>query len=649
MRQDYRFMKPAWRAALLLLCACLLPRSASALVNYDTGQRQIKGVQLLQDYNDPNAFYYVPQFPRLSTREDGTFEFLCLKYVSSAGGASGGLFHALVEFTLPPDVVLELEKELKKQVPAARIVGPVPLLPAGEGGEEGMGSFQVVSAVLADKEKGGFATRVITSGKAPLSPNSKAVVAAVLSPQGATLLWDSLSGPTSDVSVSINAYYEAAVQGYNAKITADVSAVYEHFSRVVNVQKDFTRRQLRNVVDDMQRTGTLKVEVFDRTAGTGLKASDMDGILQAVTGKLTELMFDQKNGWAAEPQRETAVETEQIQGRQDRGWFARTFLGAEDTKYYTDDQYVLKKRQDIRRSTFTLTLAKNSTLRVPVNTSGNLGGLYSALGRDPRYFRVVDLADPAFEFRPVHFQVDGEFLDSFNEAVNFVTVNVRKVYGGDQPTFSRSLVFSGAEVAAGKGMQEVSFPRLGRTGADWVEYEYQVRWSLRDAPTVSVPAEPDRWIRSRDAVVALAPPFTRRVVEIEADRQLFKDRRVATAVVEFATLLANKPRIQRRTTLRANDADSVRRVAVYHDRDTPVGLRVSWYSPERGQQGERLRLLDSDFLYLTPPALSAQPSATAAPTPEPPTPAATAPTRSPAPTPTPVATPTPERKRGGSR
>ena len=52
-------------------------------------------------------------------------------------------------------------------------------------------------------------------------------------------------------------------------------------------------------------------------------------------------------------------------------------------------------------------LAKSSTIKVPVDTAGNLGGLYTALKNDPRYFRIVDLDDPAFEFRPVHFQVDG--------------------------------------------------------------------------------------------------------------------------------------------------------------------------------------------------------------------------------------------------
>src|SRR5574338_1024910 len=170
---------------------CLLVIAAVptvALVNFDQGQRTIKRFQLLQDTSHPNVYYYVPKFPRLATRDDGTLEFLCLKYVDATGTANGGLFHALIEFSLPPEIVVDLEKELKKDVPQARIAGPVPLMQTMENGEEGIGSFQVVSAVLADKEKGGFSRSLITSGKAPLTPGSKAVVAAMLNQQGATLL-----------------------------------------------------------------------------------------------------------------------------------------------------------------------------------------------------------------------------------------------------------------------------------------------------------------------------------------------------------------------------------------------------------------------------------------------------------------------------
>ena len=591
---------------LVLALVLAMTAAPRALVNYDTGQRTIDGVQLLQDASDPSAYYYIPQFPRLATKADGTFEFVCLKYVGGTSATNGGLFHALVEFTLPPEVVESLEKKLKQQVPNGRIAGPVPLMQALDNGEEGVGSFQVVSAILANKEKGEFTRSVVTSGKAPLMQGSKAVVAALLNEQGATLLWNSLNGPTSDVSVAIHAYYEAAVKAYNAKVTASVETVYNHFSRIANRQQDFTKRQLRNVVDELQRSGDLKIDVLDRSAGLGLKPDEMAGILQLVTDKLVELMFDHKSGWSADPPREAAVEANQIMGRQDRGWFASTFLGADDTKYYTDDQYVLKRRTDITRNAFTLTLGKSATVKVPVDTAGNLGGLYAALKNDPRYFRIVDMNDPAFEFRPVHFQVDGEYVDAFQDSLNFVAVNFRKSYP-DRPAFGKALTFTNADIKAGKTVQDVAFPRLGAEGTDWTDYEYQVRWAIRDGSTVSVPAADDKWVKARDAAIALTPPFEKRVLVLDADRSQFGPSGIATAVVEAGTILGGKPRLQRKAILRAGDADTTTTVAVYRDRGTDAIVRITWHA-KNGREEIKTEVLESGYLYLTPPDLTKGPS-----------------------------------------
>jgi len=191
-------------------------------------------------------------------------------------------------------------------------------------------------------------------------------------------------------------------------------------------------------------------------------------------------------------------------------------------------------------------------------------------------------------------------------------VNFRKSYA-DGPAVTKSLHFSHADIEAGRTVQDVSFPRLGAAGTDWLKYEYQVRWSVRDRPTISVPPNEEQWISSSDAAVALVPPFEKRVVEIDADRALFRDRAVATAVVEFASILANKPRLERKATLRAADAESTTSVSIYSDRGEPIAYRVSWHAPDRTVQGS-LQLLDTGYLYLTPPERPAPPPA---PAPEP--------------------------------
>ena len=69
-------------------------------------------------------------------------------------------------------------------------------------------------------------------------------------------------------------------------------------------------------------------------------------------------------------------------------------------------------------------------------------------------------------------------------------------------------------------------------------------------------------------------------------------------------MLGGKPRLQRKAILRATDAAPTTKVAVYHDRETPVAVRVSWHSPAGKTEGSS-RCSSPTTCYLTPPAASA--------------------------------------------
>jgi hypothetical protein len=283
----------------------------------------------------------------------------------------------------------------------------------------------------------------------------------------------------------------------------------------------------------------------------------------------------------------------------EQGWLTSALGIVEDTRYYTDTRFVLKQRKDIQRNTFSVNLSRSTTIRVPLDTAGNLGGLYEASRDDPRYFRVVNLEDSVFEKRGILFQLDASYLDAFKSTINFVTVNFRKQYA-DQPEVSRSLVFNHDDVAQGRTLQEVLYPRLGATESDWRDYEYQLRWSVRDRPTIAVPPDEAAWTRSQDPAVSLVPPFQRRVIEIDADRAVFDEHGVRAAIVEFNSTLAGQPYRNARARLRAADAESTTRLALFHDRDAEVTWRVTWHT-KGGTRREAPQKLDTDYLLILPP------------------------------------------------
>ena len=585
----------------------LLPIGLMSQVNYDEGRLMINGIQLLQDSNQPDTYYYIPDYPRLATKEDGDFELMCTKYIGQEGNASGGLFHTLIQFDLPEEVLNELEKELKEKKGGAKIAGPVPMKQALKDGEDGIASFKIVSSILNNVDgKNPFTQNVITSGHAPLYKNSKAAIAAKLNQEGATLLWESLQGKTSDISVVVSGYYEAKVKGYNAVVSADMSTVYEHYSKVYSNQKEYTKRQMRKITDEMVQQQKLNIDVFDRSSGLGIKTDDMSSILSLITDKLIELMFDAEMGWAKQPEKETAVEQGQILGRRKRGFFSKVFGGARDEKYVTDNQFVLKNRSDIKVNKFYLNLSKSTTIKVPVYSSGNISGLYEVFKEDPsskdKYFRVVNLDDVDFSKREIIFQLDGEYVDTFNEILNSVTVSFKKHYGEDHSDVTKDIIINRTDLEAGKDYKNIFYPRLGIKESDWLDYEYQISWNLKgNNKTIRLPKSEDKWLKANDASIALTPPFKKRTVQIDADRTFFKDAEVQACSVRFFTILNGQPNPQGTVVLRKNDTENTSKINLYHDANEPVAYQVNWYK-KSGPTTESLKSLDSDYLFLLPPS-----------------------------------------------
>jgi len=583
------FRKPGFFTFCLLLLFLAAP--AWGLVNYEAGQLELNGVLLLQDANEANVYYYLPPAPRVSERADGGLELSLVKFVDPKGDTSGGLLHMLVTFTLPEDELETLREALKKENGKARLAGPVPLHQAEEG------SFTIISGSLSDK---GFTRSLISSGRAPVTPGAKAAVAATLSAHGATLLWESLTKPTSDVSVALRTHYEAVLPSFQAKISADISTVYEHFSKVKNRQEDYTKRQLRDIMDELVRDGVINVEIFDRLPEDSANKA-MQSLVDLATTKLTEIIFDQQTGFTAIPEKEKAVESGQIAGRQQKGWLAKLFTSTGNQKYYTDNQYVLKKRTDINRAMFNINLTRRAVVNVPVDTAGNISGLYHEFKENPEMFRVVNLADPAFQKRDVYFRIDGDFSGVFEDMMNFAGISVLKKYK-DHEDATGELIFTREDIREGKLSKFWRYARLGEKDEAWLNYGYRTTWSIQGQHQIKHPDKEGEWVESSDPIITIAPPLTRLDLELDADRFLFEDAGIRSATLEVKYRIFNREIPPKRlTVMRATDAESVSRAVLFHDLGKDVFYRVNWY-PSKGQpiKGDWQKL-DETYLVLVPP------------------------------------------------
>ena len=570
--------------------------TAKSLVRLEEGSQTINGVQLLQDFQDPKRYYYVPTVPRLAQNSDGSFQLLCMKYVDVGGKSSGGLFHALIDFTLPEETVKELQSKLQKRMPGAVIMGMVSLVPPESStvGGEATAGFSVVSAILKNQS---FTQSTISSGRAPLTPGSRAAIAAILTPQGATLLFDSLTQSASDVSVAISGTFEAAVVGFNAKITAEYSSITRHFSEFRNKQSGFTRETLRKEVDELRKSGVIKVEVLDRSSTlAGFKANEMNAIVDVVTTRIADAMFEQKPGISPAPVGDDARIT--IPGRQERGFLGTLLAGSGDKEYVTDQQFFLKERTDTKQAKFEVILTKSGTVKVPVYSAGNLRIQHDSLKDDPRYFRTVNLADSAFELRDVFFQVDPDTASAFSDTINYVTVSLRKTYT-DNPETIRQVTFTADKVKQGAAPVSMNYPRLGEPSEKAMDYEYRVTWSLRGREPFSFPSE-NGWAKSSQHLQILRPPLEKYEITLESEKSAWLESGIVAVNVMAEIELRGKTS-QKRILLRAQESESSKVLVIYGDSAAKHKITKTWVFKDGRQITEVDPASDSIYLNLRGP------------------------------------------------
>ncbi|MGH9888636.1 MAG: hypothetical protein ACREBE_24095, partial [bacterium] len=148
-------------------------------------------------------------------------------------------------------------------------------------------------------------------------------------------------------------------------------------------------------------------------------------------------------------------------------------------------------------------------VRHPLQVVGNLGSWYDAVHDNPKCVASVNLNDPFFQHRDIHFILDLDAKEMFDSAVNYVTVNVRKPRTAGN-AFEDHVTID-AKYLQEKGINaSVTYARGEDKNPD--QYQYQAQWSLRGG--VIYPKDP-AWQTGRWEGVTLAPPIMPRTIEVE--------------------------------------------------------------------------------------------------------------------------------------
>lgn len=529
--------KNSYKKAFNLICLCLffltgvkaqvLDSQNKIDVTLDDGtQVTMYGKNKTRSNNFTSEYMYLPTNLRLSSRPDGTPEFLFLKYTTEdVEGPQGALMHFLMEWGLTPAQEKQAQGKLRQKVeqlrsnpnsPYKKVLNPVLVGAADVSVEDGQ-SFRIISSVLTDAGM----SQVVASGNASPLPGSRIAVAAKLDKIGAQLLAATFEENRSitDISLELSFNHNLMSPAVDGKIIIDWSKVEKSFE---SIDAKYTKKggylpfwrtsrtydEVQTLYKSLVDSKAVILEIDNNTTDDASADKIVEGFMNVFMQALTDVDSEAPPAPPSEAEKEATPNIKH--GRR-----------------YTFNQSKTEKRVKKGREVYSLKYGKAMSKFFPL--TGNMGSWYDGVRDNPSCISSVNLNEPFFQHRDINLILDIEAEEMFGKEVNYVTVNVKKKRSEgndfeDHVTIDRNfLKDKGILASMSYARGEDENPNV---------YEYKMQWSLKGGEIF--PADPE-WVKGEWEGVTLAPPVTPRLIELEGDIDELKDNNITrvTAVLRY--------------------------------------------------------------------------------------------------------------------
>ena len=482
------------------------------------------GLWCFPSAEDPAHWYYIPQTARLARDENGDPRFSFLRYVTNTATEAdsgegiteadgGGIVTLVATYDTSEDVLRRAERELKRETEndEAQLRGPV-IFTAGR--------YALVSSVLQDQDEEGRA--ILATGNAPVFEGNEVVFSFDLRPEASKILLESFKMDTPDVSIVFEMTVTGLTDAYDALLTVDWEEVESSgvFGLGVGAFNGFLAADVEQGFEELRRQQAIRL--VSRGSNENLEA-----LLDKAQQKLLNLMFSK-----AAP--ESVTEEQEQQGGMLEGILGGIgdFLSTPGSLTRAMSTFSITghyEKKDFRK-TGTTVLHFNSQTPVErlVTMSANIGPLYEQHGEDGRFFRTVNLSDPAYQQREVHVGIDGAIHPEFETYINSVTVTMRKQHEGGAETLGEVVVDRKTFSRERRDFRMIYGWNEDPDRDRWLEYDYRTRWSFKGGGLF----ETD-WVRTENNMIDLYAPYRRATVELIGDETALLEKGVRAVSVEI--------------------------------------------------------------------------------------------------------------------
>ena len=567
----------------------------------------IAPIRYLDDYYFTGEYFYLPANLRLSKKADGTPEFLFMKYTTEqradAGGYQGAIMHFLMEWGLTPAQEQEAQEKLRAKIKDLKasavfgskfdkilpekvvISGPVKL----NSSTQGDNSFRIISAILNDKST---APVLVTSGQSPALPGQKVAVASKLDKYGTQLLAATFEKNRSitDVSLELRFKYKVLMPGIKGQMKIDWESVEKTLESIeksnakINYRGIKTESNIELEAFMSQALNSKAVEITITDYGGNdkddLRKSVLEAFMSTFSSAISSAGQDTETG---EPEDVNAPSTENPPA------YDYSTINAKKVS-------INKFKSRMRKGIEVINLNYRMATTEEVVITENLGAWYDGVKNNKKCINSVNLNDPFFSHRDIHFILDNKVKDVFENEVNYVTVNVRKNRSNGNP-FEEQLTIDNKFLKENGARASLVYARGEDRTPDM--YEYKTQWSLRGGKLF--PENPT-WIKGDWQGVQLTCPMVPRTIQFEADLEEMKQMGIVRATLQLRYM---KYGVERETNIpmTVSQGKALVEGQVFIDEDTPgYAYRLVMTHKEKGKVAlEWETKINDDYVYASLP------------------------------------------------
>ncbi|MDH5745178.1 MAG: hypothetical protein OEZ52_16675, partial [Candidatus Aminicenantes bacterium] len=193
-------------------------------------------------------------------------------------------------------------------------------------------------------------------------------------------------------------------------------------------------------------------------------------------------------------------------------------------------------------------------------------------------FDEINIDDPFFQRRKVIFNLDLDAAEIFDEAINHVTVEVRKKRTSGRD-FTDSITLNKEYITKNGVSATMTYAKMRED--DPGVFEYLTQWSLRGGGIY--PKNP-RWEKGEWEGVTLSPPIAPLNIDIEADLEELKNNDIAAITVKLRYHKYGKVFEDPETVrILITRGEPLLTRTIFHDRDNAgYDYKVTFHHREKG-------------------------------------------------------------------